>query len=301
MATQAGIPLLDVAALRGNPSGHEALASVAQMDAACVNSGFFVVTGHGLDDELMAIFAAARSFFALPADEKQRVAMVGDEGYVPIGGRRAGAKEMYDVGYFSGAAPWPRLDGFREVIERYQVAALALAADVLRGLAIALDIGATFFADRMQRPQCFLRLLRYPPGNGAPTRGGDAVTGAHTDYGTITVLATDGVPGLEIRATDDEWTPVEAPPGSGGLVVNLGDMLARWTNGRYASTAHRVVDTGGRERLSVPFFVNPDPDTTVACLPSCVSPANPCRFEPITAAEFLRRRIDGTIPDTLDA
>ena len=116
--------------------------------------------------------------------------------------------------------------------------------------------------------------------------------GPHTDYGAITLLATDGVPGLEVRLADGSWEPVVAPPGS--FIVNLGDMLARWTNGRYASTVHRVVGQP-RHRWSIPFFVNPDPDTVVECLPSCVDAGHPCRYAPITAGAFLRGRIDGSI------
>jgi len=121
-------------------------------------------------------------------------------------------------------------------------------------------------------------------------------TGGHTDYGAITLLATDGRPGLEVRRRHGSWLPVEAPAGS--LVVNLGDLLARWTNDRYVSTPHRVVSAGGAERMSIPFFVNPDPATPVTCIPSCVTRRRPCRYAPITAGEFVQARIDGRI--TLD-
>ena len=181
--------------------------------------------------------------------------MVDNNGYAGIGSARAGGKEMMDIG-LDGFDRWPHLDGFREAVERYQGAALVVAADLLRALAAALDLGPAFFADRMRRPQCFLRLLRYPPG--PPAAGDDAVlTGQHTDYGAITLLATDGVPGPGGAAARRHVGAVVAPPGS--LVVNLGDMLARWTNDRYVSTPHRVV-SDGTERLSIPFFVNPDPD-----------------------------------------
>ena len=291
----AGVPVVDVAPLRGasalgragaGPAG----AVVADIGAACERSGFFVVVGHGLDAELAQLFERAAAFFALPSVVKERSAMVDNNGYAGIGSARAGGKEMMDIG-LDGFDRWPHLDGFREAVERYQGAALVVAADLLRALAATLDLGPTFFADRMRRPQCFVRLLRYPPG--PPATGDDAVlTGQHTDYGAITLLATDGVPGLEVRARDGTWGAVVAPPGS--LVVNLGDMLARWTNDRYVSTPHRVV-SDGTERLSIPFFVNPDPTTEVACIPSCVTPERPCRYEPITASAFLQGRIDGTI------
>ena len=255
--------------------------------AACVDTGFFAVADPGLD--LAPVFDAARAFFALPAAVKERSAMVDDNGYAGIGSARAGSKEMLDIG--RAFDQWPDVPGFRGVMEAYGAAALGVAATLLRSIAAGLDLDGDFFAARMQQPQCFLRLLRYPPGAAV----GDAVTGRHTDYGAITLLATDGVPGLEVLPRGGRgWLAVEAPPGS--LVVNLGDMLARWTNDRYVSTPHRVVATGAQERISIPFFVNPDPDTEVACLPSCVDAAHPCRYAPITASAFLRGRIDGTIP-----
>ena len=126
------------------------------------------------------------------------------------------------------------------------------------------------------------------------------LTDPHTDYGLITLLATDGVAGLEVRPRDGEWTMVEAPARS--LIVNLGDMLARWTNDRYVSTPHRVSAPASSDRYSVPFFVNPDPATTVSCLPACVTAERPCRYEPVTAAEFLAQRIadGGYMRDSTD-
>lgn len=278
-------PLIDARSL-ATPSG------VAALDAACRDTGFFVLTDHGLGAELADVFGAARAFFALPDEAKAAVAMVGHDGYLPPGSPRTGPKEMYDIGRRGGVVGdgrWPELDGFADTIARYQDAALALAADVLRALARALGVDDRFFAARMTDPECFLRLLHAPPRPGADV----TTTGAHTDYGAITLLATDGVPGLEVLPLGRDWQPVVAPDGS--IVVNLGDMLARWTNGRYASTPHRVVPVATEDRYSIPFFVNPDPDTVVSCLPSCVDAAHPCRFEPITATDFLRGRIDGTI------
>lgn len=293
-------PLIDVAALRRDPSSGEAAHAIATMDAACVETGFFVVTGHGLDDEMTSVFDASRAFFGLDQDAKDESAMVGIDGYLALGAPRSGPKEMFDVG-LGGFDRWPDLDGFRDTITRYQLRALGVAADILAGLTVALSVEPTFFADRMRDPQCVLRLIRYPsPATTAditPTlqrSQATQATGAHTDYGAITLLATDGVPGLEVRAIGKDWTALEAPAGS--IVVNLGDMLARWTNRRYVSTPHRVVPMTAAPRYSVPFFVNPDPDTLVTCIPSCVDHACPCRYEPITAGAFLQGRIDGTIP-----
>jgi isopenicillin N synthase-like dioxygenase len=280
------VPLIAIDGLRSDPASAAARSCIEEMDAACTATGFFVAVEHGVERELEVVFAAARHFFALPIVEKQRSAMVGLNGYAGPETKRADGLEMLDIG-LTGFARWPALAGFREAVERYQAAALAVASDLLRGLAVALGVEPTFFADRMRSPQCFLRMLRYPADP-------ESSTGAHTDYGAITLLATDGGPGLEVRPVNRDWVPVVAP--ASALVVNLGDMLARWTNRRYASTPHRVALEGDQERYSIPFFVNPDPDTTVTCIPSCVTAESPCAYEPITAGEFLQGRIDGTIP-----
>jgi len=285
-------PVIDAAALRTELLRPTTAGAIDALDAACRDTGFFVVTNHGLDVPLAETFGAARDFFALPDEAKAAVALIGLDGFIPIGGARSGPKEMYDIGRRGGAVGdgrWPDLPGFATTIERYQDAALSLAADLLQGLAVALDLDDGFFAERMTDPQCFLRLLHAP----ARPDATDTTTGAHTDYGAITLLATDGVAGLEVLPHGQDWQPVAAPPGA--LVVNLGDMLARWTNDRYASTPHRVMP-GAEERFSIPFFVNPDPGTVVTCLPSCVDTDHPCGYAPITATDFLQGRIDGTIP-----
>jgi len=287
------VPVLDIEPLRRDPQRLAGSEIVARIDAACVESGFFVVVGHGVDEQMRVVFDAARRFFALPADAKDNVAMRDDRnGYVPRGAARTGDKEMLDIG-FDGSARWPDVPGFRALVLDYQSATLGVAGVLLRAIAVALDVEPSFFASRMRHPECFLRMLHYPPTRQDGPNGDALPTGAHTDYGAITLLATDGVPGLETRTDGSDWSAVVAPEGS--LVVNLGDMLARWTNGRYASTPHRVVGGDRAERYSIPLFVNPDPDTVVECIPSCVTAQQPCRYEPITATEFLRGRIDGTI------
>lgn len=287
------VPVLDIEPLRRDPQRLAGSEIVARIDAACVESGFFVVVGHGVDEQMNAVFDAARRFFAMPPDAKLAVAMRDDRnGYVPLGASRTGDKEMFDIG-FDRSGRWPDVSGFRTAVLDYQREALGVAEVLLRAIAVALDVEPSFFASRMRQPECFLRMLRYPSTSNDGSRSEALPTGAHTDYGAITLLATDGVPGLETRTGNEDWTAVIAPESS--LVVNLGDMLARWTNGRYASTPHRVVGGNRAERYSIPLFVNPDPDTIVECIPSCVTAQRPCRYEPITATEFLSGRIGGTI------
>ncbi len=307
------VPVIDMAPLRGGVSSRDAAAVIARIDDACTGTGFFVVTEHGMEGDVAAVLAAARSLFALPMADKAAMAMQQRCGYVDDG-----AKELFDIAYdqdgtarqrrpaprapasgpamgSGGAAPrerapsrWPRIGGFRPLVERYQARALDVAATLLLALAVALGVETAFFADRMRRPECFLRMLHYPP-----RPAGDVTTRPHSDYGALTLLATDGTAGLQVHPIGGPWIGVEAPPGS--FVVNLGDLLARWTNDRYVSTPHRVVSQSPAARYSVPFFVNPDPDTVVACIPSCTTADDPPRYEPVTATEFLQGRIDGTI------
>jgi isopenicillin N synthase-like dioxygenase len=309
------LPVIDVAPLLGDGGGSAMAACVDAIDRACRDTGFFVAIGHDLDGLLPGVFDAAHDLFALDEATKESLAMVDRRGFVPALDRRidpalhAAPMEYYDMACawtaydgdnaYDAANPWPPIDGFADVMTAYQRAALGTTGGVLRGLARALDLAPTFFAERMRRPPCYLRLMHYPPRS--PERGARPVaTAPHTDYGAITLLATDGVGGLEVFPRGGPWTPVVAPAGS--IVVNLGDMLARWTNHRYASTPHRVLAPTDRSRFSVPFFVNPDADTVVDCLASCVDPDHPPRYEPVTAGEFLAMRIatGGYMTDAVD-
>jgi isopenicillin N synthase-like dioxygenase len=281
-------PVIDIARLVREPVPPADL--VRAIDAACVEIGFFVVTGHGADQPLADVFGAAHQLFALPESDKEALAMVDRQGFVPARHRvldtalHSAPMEYYDVAT-GGTGRWPsaRLPNFEATVRGYQNEVLAVASRVLRAIAVALDLAPTFFDDRMTAPQCFLRMMHYEP------QGPVVLTDPHTDYGLITLLATDGVGGLEVRSRDGEWAMVSAPPGS--LVVNLGDMLARWTNDHYVSTPHRVSAPRASDRFSVPFFVNPDPATVVSCLPSCVDAEHPCKYPAVTASEFLAERI----------
>ena len=296
-------PTIDISELISDPTGPAGLRVTEEIDAACADTGFFVVVGHGLEAPMAAAFEAARAFFALPQAEKEGVPRVERYGFVAhpdlaIDPARAGDNTEYvDMG-LGDEVPLPSLDGFEASVRTYQRAALEVAAVILGSFARALELDPGFFAAHMRDPQCRLRFLHYLPTPPGPDGALRVLTTPHTDYGLITLLATDGVPGLEVKPIDGEWTPVAAPAGS--LVVNLGDMLARWTNHRYVSTPHRVIGSPDRERISIPFFANPESTTQVACIPSCVTAANPCRYEPVTAGEFLAARIDSRAEPYVD-
>jgi isopenicillin N synthase-like dioxygenase len=296
-------PIIEMAALMADRSTSDRRRTIADIHRSCIRTGFFVVVDHGLEDSMSALFGAAERFFASPQSDKELVPRVDRYGYIPHTGsaldrgRSSDATEYIDIG-LRDECPMPAITGFEAAVRAYQHQALGVGAAILSGLATALDLRPEFFAEHMREPQCRLRLIHYPK---APLRSDGSLpvpNTPHTDYGLITLLATDGVPGLEVKPLGRGWTPVVAPAGS--LVVNLGDMLARWTNHRYVSTPHRVVGSPHRERFSIPFFVNPDPGTVIACIPSCVTDESPCRYEPVTAGEFLASRIDSRTEPYID-
>lgn len=296
-------PIIDIEVLGGDPRATEAAPVVAAIHDACLDTGFFVVVGHGLDEAMDAVFDAARRFFDAPQAAKERTPRLDRYGYVPMADlaldRRRGSEntEYIDMG-LADEVDLPDLPGFADAVRSYQAAALEVGARLLGAMALALGADPTFFADRMADPQCRLRFLHYPEVQPGADGSLKVSTTPHTDYGALTLLATDGVAGLEVRPAGQGWTPVEAP--AGALIVNLGDMLARWTNDRYRSTPHRVVGPTGSDRISIPFFVNPDPDTVVTCIPACVSADRPARYGPVTAGAFLAQRIDGSAEPYVD-
>jgi isopenicillin N synthase-like dioxygenase len=173
----------------------------------------------------------------------------------------------------------------------YFAACHALGLLLHRAFARDLGLPPGFFEDKLDRPMAVLRLLHYPP---APTRAeaGQLGAGEHTDYGCVTLLATDGVGGLQVQSRAGDW--LDAPHVPGAFVCNIGDCLMRWTNDIYVSTPHRVVSPAGRERYSVAFFLDPNPEAEIACLPGCATPARPARYAPIRGDAFLTARLSPT-------
>jgi isopenicillin N synthase-like dioxygenase len=156
-------------------------------------------------------------------------------------------------------------------------------------LAASLELPEDFFVSRHGGENVTLRFLHYPSNLNARTKS-QIGAGAHTDYGSITLLFQDDVGGLELRDASDAWQ--DAPPIPGAVVVNAGDLMERWTNGRYRSTLHRVKRiTGAADRYAIAMFVDPDSDVLVQCLPSCRSASEPARFPPITAGEHVRQKL----------
>nr|WP_321983050.1 2-oxoglutarate and iron-dependent oxygenase domain-containing protein [uncultured Lichenicoccus sp.] len=301
------LPVIDIAPLRSaDESGRRAVA--AALGHACREVGFFYVTGHGMQETTMqAMFAASRAFFAQPIEARRMLALsrVGNNrGYVELEHERLDLdaapdrKQAFNIGLelpadhpaqaqpFRGVNAWPELPDFRRLMLSYYDACLALGTLIHRGFALDLDLPETFFDSALDMPMATLRLLHYPastandPGPGA---------GTHTDYGNLTILAVDGVAGLQVRRRDGVW--LDAPHIPGAFVCNIGDCLMRWSNDTYVSTPHRVSQPAS-ERYSIAFFLDPNPDAAV--VPVLTGTGMVARYPAITGADFLRSRLDPT-------
>ncbi len=307
------IPVIDVGALSG-PDTAARVRVAAQIGAACREVGFFYVANHPVPPALTAeVFATARRFFAAPEAVKRAVlyTAAGNRGYVPMQGEALDPsqppdlKEAFNIGLdlapddpeIAAAAPfraanlWPALPGFRATMLDYFAACHGLGLMLHRAFALDLGLPPPFFDDKLDRPMAVLRLLHYPPAPERPETG-QMGAGAHTDYGCATLLATDGVGGLQVRTRAGDW--LDAPHVEGAFVCNIGDCLMRWTNDIYASTPHRVVSPAGRERFSVAFFLDPNPEAEIACLPGCATSDRPARYAPVRGDAFLMSRLSPT-------
>jgi isopenicillin N synthase-like dioxygenase len=188
-----------------------------------------------------------------------------------------------------GPNQWPELADFRAPVEAYERAMRGFCLRLLPLLARALRLSPNWFASFFEQPTTFLRLLHYPPQS--PDAPDDAFGSApHTDYGFITILAQDGRGGLEVRRRDGTW--LKAHPIPGTWVVNVADMLARWTNGRWQSTPHRVRNISGGDRYSCPYFFDMSMDSVIATLPTCHGPSDPPKFPPVRYGDYLMERLD---------
>ena len=306
------IPVIDVSSYSTTSALGAALGHAAR------DMGFFCVTGHGVAPSLIdAVFAQSKQFFAQDLPAKQALSIrysPHNRGYVALGEERLDAtkpgdvKAAFNIGLdmppdhpevlagkpLRGVNVWPdarALPEFKATMLAYFDACHALGMRLHRALAHDLGVAENFFDDQLDQPLATLRLLHYPP---RPERfePGQIGAGEHTDYGNITLLATDDAGGLEVRTRSGDW--ISPPTIPGALICNIGDCLMRWTNDVYVSTPHRVLNPMGRERYSIAFFLDPNPDAVVACLPSCVTAERPARYAPTTGAAYLKSRLDAT-------
>lgn len=289
-------------------------AFVRELGDAYRELGFCCFVGHGISPDLLRrVYGDFRAFFALPDKVKRRYLLpgqAGTRGYTPFKVETAKTssvadlKEFWHVGreytpldgrYADIMLPnlWPaEVATFRENALALYDAMENLGRRVLRAMAVNIDLPQEYFVERTEMGNSILRALHYPPVR--PEDLPAVRAEAHEDISLITLLvgATDA--GLELQTARGDWIPVESR--SDAIVVNVGDMMQRWTNHLYRSTTHRVVNPEGeaasRSRYSMPFFMDPDPDFLIETLPSCITPDNPNRYPvPITANDYLMERL----------
>lgn len=305
------IPVVDLAPLIDGSNPQKV---AGEINSALANAGFMYVRNHGIADTVVDdAFDQTKAFFKLPDTEKMdlHVSRSGQtlRGYIePFGentdpGKTKDLKECFDLGPesepdcpFFGPNPWPdeaKIPGFRDAVYRYHEEMKRLSMTILTGIARSLDQAPDFFENRMRNPISIQRLLHYPPQTGIVDESIIGI-GAHTDYGSLTILAQDDVGGLQVMNRDGQW--VEGTPIAGTFVINIGDLLQRLTNDRYLANLHRVVNTSGHERYSIPFFIDADYDAEFAPLPSCVSQDNPARYEAVTCGAHKYGRFVQSYP-----
>ncbi|WP_341725006.1 isopenicillin N synthase family dioxygenase [Pseudoxanthomonas putridarboris] len=280
------LPIIDISALFDRAQRDHRERTAARIGEACRTQGFFYITGHRIAEELQrALQAASREFFALPQAEKMRIGMLRGgrawRGYFPVGGELTSGKPDRKEGLYLGTplpqgdprvrAGWPlhgdnlwpeRPRELRQAVLDYMAVAERAAHAVLEGVALSLGLDDDWFLRHYTAdPTVLFRIFHYPPQAPDEVQWG---VGEHTDYGLLTLLLQDAVPGLQVK-TRQGW--IAAPPIPGTLVCNIGDMLDRLTGGVYRSTPHRVLNASGRERYSFPLFFDPDFSAKVTPLP----------------------------------
>lgn len=321
--TMMTVPVVDIAPLYG-ASRAEKAALARAVNRACRDIGFLVITGHGVAPDLVRrVDASSRAFFAQsiaakqalrrPKDDQVRgYSAVGDEGLSYSLGKKSPGdlKESFSIGpidppqtpYFVGPAAgphfapnlWPHaIPDFKPSWSAYFEVMSILAADLMRLFALALELPEDFFDDKIDRHISMFRVLSYPSQADDPEPG-QLRAGAHSDYGSLTILRIEDRPG-GLQVCNQAGAYVDVPVIPGSFVVNLGDLMMQWTNDRWISTLHRVVNpprdkAGDSLRQSLVFFHQPNYDALVSCLPSCLAPGEPAKYGPISSGDHLRNK-----------
>jgi len=312
----ASIPVVDLSPLDRRETGADQVADALR--SAYAEVGFAYLIGHDIPSDLTErVFAASAAFHRLPIERKMAIELDRNHrGYIPIGVSTDRTSTLAEVTkpnqsaswmmmgedpddggevaagtYLAGPNQWPDLPGFREPVEAYHDAMCRLGHRLIGVVSRALDDRDGVLASAFDPPTSWLRLLHYPS---VPATAADDLYGSapHRDFGCITILAQRDVGGLQVGDRHGAWIDVPVRPGA--FVMNVGDMLHRWSNGRLLSTPHRVVNRTGRQRYSVAFFFDPHMSTVIEPLLGCVDADDPARFEPIEFGAFVRSELEAS-------
>ena len=321
-----GIPIIDIGELQSNP-GEQAIQRIAtEIGKACRGIGFFYIVNHAIpDDSLAEAFEANRRVHRLPMHEKERIKLnKWHRGYetfassqLTSSARFAPAQHPNQLESFflrhevptsdprfereplCGPNQWPADPRFRDAVTRYDTAVRELAMRLLAPFSVAVGEEPGFFARFFAPASTALKLIHYPP---VPAARPEDLFGIppHTDYGFLTILAQDDVGGLQLQRVDGTWIPAPYVPGS--FILNVGDILARWTNDEFSSTPHRVINpSASADRYSIALFFDPSLDATVECLARFSGATRPVRYEPVRYGDYYTMRLDKNFPDRTGA
>ena len=306
------LPIIDLAPFMAASAREDRMRVARAVRAACIDIGFFYVTGHGYTaEELNAVLTQGLGFFALPLEEKMKVLSpnVDSPGFVRTGGmdpeknrdKVVDIKERYSLtrelrpgeparpDARVGKTQWPSRDllpEFEPTLRNY-VARLERVTEALNhAFALSLDLPEDYFDALYGCPDMALTMNFYPPVDPAKLKATQWSFSPHADYSAFTVLLQDQSGGLQARNSAGDWIDVTPKPGT--FVVNVGNVLQRWTNDLYSSTLHRALHIGNDPRISAAFFVYPDASTIMHCIETCHGPHKPPKYENVTIADYVR-------------
>lgn len=315
------VPVIDFADfLSGNEAAKEATAKA--INTACRDTGFFTLANHGLDANIIErAFSEAAAFFDLPENEKAQISIenspfhrgwyghggeVLDRARQPQGDLKEGLKIGRDLPLdhpmvragtpLHGPNQWPKWGpnniAFKSAMQAAFEACEALSHQLMGAFALSLGLAEDYFAPLLRLPMATLSPIRYPPpqDDRLGELGSNLGAGAHTDFGCLTLLLQRDEAGLEIELPNGDWVNVPCTPQH--VTVNIGDMMARWTNNLYASTRHRVINKAASARHSMAFFFDPDAAADLAPLPGCLQAGQEPIFPPATCLSHLLAKID---------
>lgn len=308
----AKLPLVDISPFLCTSTRDDRMRAARELRSACIDIGFFYLTGHGFTlNELDAALTQGRSFFGLPLEEKMKVLSLNVDmpGFVRTGGvdpeknrdkivdikerfsmsRELIADEELSPNSRMGKSQWPTrelLPDFETTMKNYICRLQRVTVALNHAFALSLDLPEDHFDVDYRQPGTTLMLNYYPPVDPAKLKSTQWSFSPHTDYTAFTVLLQDSSGGLQARNSAGDW--IDVPPKEGTLVVNVGNLLARWTNDLYTSTLHRALHVGTEPRISAAFFVYPDDRAVVRCLDTCQGPDNPRRYDPVVTSDYAR-------------
>lgn len=320
-------PVLDISSFSSS-SQDVKRALARRVDEVCRETAFLAIVGHGVPSGVISTaWNSAREFFDLPMEQKLSVKMPYEGypyGYAPFQSESLAKslgddappdlKETFSVGplrvsrvqeddpyadFRYAQNQWPKEPaGFREAWSDYYTSLGELAVRIMKIFAVALNLPEDFFDAKIDVPLSAMRALNYPHPS-APPRPGQLRAGAHTDYGSLTILLAEAAPGgLEIRRPGGDWQAVPIIPD--GFIINIGDLMARWTNDRWVSTLHRVVNPppdqhGSTRRQSIAFFHQPNWEAEISCIPTCLQPGERPKYPPVRSGLHLMEKFHRTV------